>query len=245
MAVETITSRVRAYTAKADSESRRPTFRSTSDSVDWERAKQLAHRARELRVVVSLFDRTVSLMTDTLVLMSAPAAVASGMTLDYGGQSWTFRTPRGRHQVLRKVADPVWTPPNWAYAEVAADHNLKLAAMSAGRDVRLQNGARLTVQNERVGLIASGSSQFASLPPDEHIVFDGTLFIPPHGTLNRRVRGELGEFALDLGDGYLIHGTPNPESIGRAITHGCIRLGDEDIAWLYEVVPEGTAVYIY
>jgi lipoprotein-anchoring transpeptidase ErfK/SrfK len=29
------------------------------------------------------------------------------------------------------------------------------------------------------------------------------------------------------------------------VTHGCIRLYDEDIEWLYERVPVGTAVYIY
>jgi lipoprotein-anchoring transpeptidase ErfK/SrfK len=76
-------------------------------------------------------------------------------------------------------------------------------------------------------------------------VFDGTLYIPPLGTVNRRVSGELGPFALDLGDGYLIHGTPDPASIGRAITHGCIRLSDEDIAWMYRFIPEGAPVYIY
>ncbi|HEX9564832.1 MAG TPA: L,D-transpeptidase, partial [Gemmatimonadaceae bacterium] len=65
------------------------------------------------------------------------------------------------------------------------------------------------------------------------------------GTLNRMIQGELGRYALDLGDGYLIHGTPDPSSIGRAVTHGCIRLGDRDITWLYRHVPVGTPVYIY
>jgi len=53
------------------------------------------------------------------------------------------------------------------------------------------------------------------------------------------------EFALDLGDGYMIHGTPDEKSIGRAITHGCARLGDDDIKWLYEFIPDGTPVFIY
>jgi lipoprotein-anchoring transpeptidase ErfK/SrfK len=86
---------------------------------------------------------------------------------------------------------------------------------------------------------------FAALPVDEHIVFDSTLFVPPFATRNRQVDGELGRFLLDLGDGYLFHGTPYEESIGTAATHGCLRLRDEDIAWLYDQVPIGTRVYIY
>ena len=40
-------------------------------------------------------------------------------------------------------------------------------------------------------------------------------------------------------------GTPYKKSIGMAATHGCIRLNDEDIEWLYDHVPVGTKVYIY
>jgi lipoprotein-anchoring transpeptidase ErfK/SrfK len=86
---------------------------------------------------------------------------------------------------------------------------------------------------------------FQTLPTDEHIVFDETLFIPPMGTKNRRVAGALGKYRLDLGDGYLLHGTPYDKSIGRAVTHGCIRLRDADIEWLYRHVPVGTEVQIY
>jgi lipoprotein-anchoring transpeptidase ErfK/SrfK len=42
-----------------------------------------------------------------------------------------------------------------------------------------------------------------------------------------------------------LHGTPYKESIGLAATHGCVRMRDEDIEWLYEHVPVGTKVYIY
>jgi lipoprotein-anchoring transpeptidase ErfK/SrfK len=59
------------------------------------------------------------------------------------------------------------------------------------------------------------------------------------------VEGELGKYRLDLGEGYLLHGTPDKESIGFAATHGCVRLRDEDIEWLYTYVPVGTKVYIF
>ena len=56
---------------------------------------------------------------------------------------------------------------------------------------------------------------------------------------------ELGLHALDLGSGYLLHGTPYKASIGTAVTHGCIRLHDEDIEWLHDMIPVGAKVYIF
>jgi len=223
----------------------RATFRSRADSLDWGRNRALAERAKEFRVVVSLFDRQLWVIRGDDTLRTAPVAVASGLTLDYAGRSWMFRTPRGRHSVLRKVPDPVWTPPDWLYAEVASENDLKLARLQLNKPVRLSDGRTLTVRSGLVGLVESDSGSFMPLPTDEHIVFDDTLYIPPFTTLNRRVHGELGRFALDLGDGYMIHGTPDESSVGKKATHGCLRLHDEDIEWMYEHVREGTPVYVY
>lgn len=220
------------------------TFRSYADSIDWERNRRLAERSTGFRVIVSLLDREVLAIRGADTLLRAPAAVASGMTLDYAGRRWTFRTPRGRHAVLGKAEDPVWRPPDWVYAEAALEHDLELARWPASGAVRLRDGSRLVVRDSLVGLIYP-DQPFQPLPVEEHIVFGDTLYIPPFGTLNRRVPGELGSFALDLGDGYLIHGTPHLTSIGMAVTHGCIRLHAEDIAWLYVNVPRGTPVFVY
>ncbi len=43
---------------------------------------------------------------------------------------------------------------------------------------------------------------------------------------------------------YRIHGTPYPETIGKATTDGCIRLFDQDIVNLYNRVPPGTKVIV-
>ena len=53
--------------------------------------------------------------------------------------------------------------------------------------------------------VSDADSEFRSLPVDEHIVFDSTLFIPPLGTQNRRAvgiaeRNELARLRL------LVHG---------------------------------------
>lgn len=43
---------------------------------------------------------------------------------------------------------------------------------------------------------------------------------------------------------YGIHGTNNPASIGHHVSHGCIRMRNDQIKELYELVPIGTKVLI-
>jgi L,D-transpeptidase YbiS len=57
--------------------------------------------------------------------------------------------------------------------------------------------------------------------------------------------GALGEFALDFGDGYLIHGTLYERLLGRSVSHGCIRLGRDDLREVYASTRIGTPIYIY
>jgi lipoprotein-anchoring transpeptidase ErfK/SrfK len=37
-------------------------------------------------------------------------------------------------------------------------------------------------------------------------------------------------------EGYGIHGTIEPQSIGREMSMGCVRLGAEDVALVYELL---------
>jgi hypothetical protein len=219
-------------------------FSSHSDSLDWVRQKARADRSTGFRIVVSLQDRHLWTIIGDDTALSAPVAVAKGTTLDYAGKEWTFKTPRGVRTVLDKTSDPIWQPPDWLYAETADEYGLKLTPMPEKGTIKLEDGRQLAIRDNVAGVLDTDGI-FATLPIDEHIVFDHTLFIPPMGTANRKVAGALGKYRLDLGDGYLLHGTPFKTSIGMAVTHGCIRLNDADIEWLYDHVPVGTSVYIY
>lgn len=44
--------------------------------------------------------------------------------------------------------------------------------------------------------------------------------------------------------GYGIHGTTDPESIGKPVTQGCVRLANSDVEELFTLLPEGTPVTI-
>jgi lipoprotein-anchoring transpeptidase ErfK/SrfK len=55
--------------------------------------------------------------------------------------------------------------------------------------------------------------------------------------------GPVGVAWIDLDkEHYGIHGTPAPETIGRAQSHGCVRLTNWDVARLAQMVAPGTLV---
>ena len=57
---------------------------------------------------------------------------------------------------------------------------------------------------------------------------------------------ELGSrwMGFDTDSHYGIHGTLHPESIGQQVTAGCVRLKNEDVEELFDIVPVGTQVVI-
>jgi lipoprotein-anchoring transpeptidase ErfK/SrfK len=223
----------------------RRTFRSRGDRAAYESARAVANRATGYRVVVDIGDHRLYVIDGSDTLRTAPVATAKNTTLSYGGRSWRFETPRGVRTVLGKDKDPRWTPPDWHYAEIATENGLRLRHLERGQVVRLRDGTRLTTKGDEVGVIQPGETEFVPLVLDMHVVFDNTIFVPPIGTKHRSIEGQLGHYRLKLGDGYQLHGTPFAKSIGTSATHGCVRLHDEDIEWLYNNVPVGTKVYLY
>ncbi|WP_343825611.1 L,D-transpeptidase [Psychrosphaera haliotis] len=57
-------------------------------------------------------------------------------------------------------------------------------------------------------------------------------------------RGIMGQHALHFGDSLFLHGTSNPDSIGSRTTHGCVRLRNSDIEWVYRLLENGDKVII-
>jgi L,D-transpeptidase YbiS len=69
--------------------------------------------------------------------------------------------------------------------------------------------------------------------------------VPAWNSPLRREKGVLGDYLLDLGGGVMIHGTPMEHLLGQSVTHGCIRVGKDDLRVLYDSVPVGAKVYIF
>jgi lipoprotein-anchoring transpeptidase ErfK/SrfK len=86
--------------------------------------------------------------------------------------------------------------------------------------------------------------------PDWAFVERG-LPVPPPDSPRRERRGMLGSTAIYIGHELAIHGTDNPDLVlnpdpdARRVSHGCIRMTDEDARRLFHEVGVGTLVLIY
>ncbi len=199
-------------------------------------------------IVVSIADRRVWYKQGNQVLFTAPVATGSGRQMVVRGSTrvMRFETPRGRLVVQRRDSAPAWIPPDWHYQEQASKRGLGLVQLVRGVPIRLRDGSSITVQgNDVVRLGADGVARPLSASDGREIVADGRIVIPPFGTNQRKYPDVLGTRRLYLGDGYALHGTNNPKSVGQAVSHGCVRLRNEDIETLYNQVSVGTPVYIY
>ncbi|MEW6358685.1 MAG: L,D-transpeptidase family protein [Planctomycetota bacterium] len=57
-------------------------------------------------------------------------------------------------------------------------------------------------------------------------------------------RHEIGTRWLGIGEGLGIHGTNDPDSIGKPVSSGCIRMRNEEIESVFWAIPRGTVVEI-
>jgi len=199
------------------------------------------------RILVSIEDRRLWLVDGTDTLLTAPVAVGMGRDFTYDGRNYHFGTPRGQRRVLAKAADPIWQVPEWHYYEKAATLGLsEVVRLKPDDHILLSDSSVLEVRGDEVGRV-NQFGNFAAFTPGTEIIFDGRMYIPPANTAQRKVPDALGPYKLDTGNGYLIHGTHpyNEETIGEAVSHGCVRMDNDDLARLYRQVPRGTPVIIY
>ncbi len=162
-----------------------------SESIGELESKLADLRPREPYIVIDTYNNRLRVIREGELLRDAVCSTGSGVVLldPRGERSWTFDSPLGERRVQRKVKNPVWAKPDWAFIEEGY------------------------------------------LPPkDPNLRFDDF---------------SLGDYALYLGDGYIIHGTIFQTLLGRPVTHGCVRVGDEDLEYVYRTVPLGARVYLY
>lgn len=120
-----------------------------------------------------------------------------------------------------------------------------VCSTGTGRILRDPRGGRLWVFATPTGerRVRRKEADPVWVKPDWAFVEEGEE--PPRDPRRRRDEVSLGDYGLYLGDGYIIHGTLFESLLGRPATHGCIRLGGEDLQWVYGEVPVGAPVYLY
>jgi lipoprotein-anchoring transpeptidase ErfK/SrfK len=198
-------------------------------------------------IVVSIEDHRLWYKQGDSTLFTTQVATGSGKVLEHeGGNEWKFETPRGRLVVQGKEEDPSWVPPDWHFVEQAKKRGLGIVQLNRGQPIPTGDGAVITVSgSDVVKRYPDGRESVLEASEGHEIVVNGNIIIPPYGTNQRKYKDVLGTHRLNLGDGYALHGTDNPASIGQSVSHGCVRLRNEDIETLYRIVPVGTPVYIY
>ncbi len=80
--------------------------------------------------------------------------------------------------------------------------------------------------------------------PDWAFIEEGLK--PPSARSSERYdEATLGAYALNIGDGYMLHGTLYQRFLGLPVTHGCVRLGDADLEVIFNTLDKGAKVFIY
>jgi L,D-transpeptidase catalytic domain len=200
-------------------------------------------------LVVSIEDHRLWYKQGDSVLFTTQVATGSGKVLEGAGGDahWKFETPRGRLVIESKEEDPSWIPPDWHFVEMARKKGLGIVRLNRGQEIPASDGSKIGVQGaDMVRKYPDG--RVVPIEPGvegREVVAGGNIVIPPYGTNQRKYRGVLGTHRLNMGDGYALHGTDQPESIGHSVSHGCVRLRNEDIETLYQMVSVGTPVFIY
>jgi hypothetical protein len=191
-------------------------------------------------IVVSADARHLWLRQGDSVLFESGVATGKG---DMIGRDASFATPRRRFFVLKKETAPQWVPPDWHYQEFAASRGLSMARLDPSSALQIGEATIRVDGGDVVKVLPDGAvERFA---PGKEVVIGGQVIIPPFGTRQRSYKNVLGAYRLNFGEGYGIHGTDQPRSIGQAASHGCIRMRNEDISRLVALVDVGTPVYIF
>ncbi len=185
-------------------------------------------------ITVSTAENKVYAKRNGQLVFEAVCSTGKNTSLTVDGNTMVFRTPIGRFKIQSKEEKPMWVPPDWHYVEEARKQGLEVVRLNRGECVS--------------DVCARGNDVYASglkVDGGSMIVRGGALIIPPVGTGARQFPDVLGGYRLNLGDGYALHGTQAVKQLGQNASHGCVRLGNDDIAKLFAMANVGDEVVIY
>lgn len=215
-------------------------------------------------IIVSTAENKVTVRNAAGVVFEAVCSTGKGTRLAVDGKTLVFDTPIGKFHIVSKEENPVWVPPDWHYVEEARKNGMRVVRLNRGSSLDADTGGAASSQKEGFWSWFGGSEGSRrvmrvrgntvvideggverELPPGKMIYAGGAIVIPPVDTTQRQFADVLGHYRLNLGDGYALHGTQETAKLGQSVSHGCVRLADEDIARLYAMAKVGDEVIIY
>ncbi len=214
-------------------------------------------------IIVSTAENKLYVRRDGQTIFEAVCSTGKGTTLALDGKTLVFDTPIGKFHIQSKEENPVWVPPDWHYVELARTNGMRVVHLNPGESIDADTGQPARARSEGIWswFSSRGSARVLrvrgntvieddggvehELPPGKVITAGDTVVIPPVDTVQRHFDKVLGQYRLNIGDGYAIHGTQETDKLGQSVSHGCVRLGDADIARLYQIANIGDEVIIY
>lgn len=218
-------------------------------------------------ILVSTAENRLYVRRNGQTIFQAVCSTGKGTTLAVDGQTIIFDTPIGKLHIVSKDENPQWVPPDWHYVEEARKNGMRVVRLNPGQSIDSRTGLPassqpqkgvwswfggsrntpnnpvLQVRGDTVVEINNGVER--ELDPGKIIVAGNAVIVPPVNTKQRHFDKVLGKFRLEMGNGYGIHGTDEPDKLGQSVSHGCVRLGDDDIEKLYGIANVGDTVIIY
>ena len=206
------------------------------------------------RILAALCATSIGLVL--LVLAgSLPATVASTVPIVEIDQA-TLRVLQSRYRTLSKQLSQLMPGQPYIVVDTARNHlyikrrdQVLLDALAS-----TGSGTILDKPGEAKGqwIFDTPRGEFAVqtklvnpvwVKPDWAFIEEGLAI--PKSAADRIEPGVLGEYALGFGKGYFIHGTLYPRLLGKNVTHGCIRLNDDDLKSVYQLARVGTPIMIF
>lgn len=217
------------------------------------------------KIVISTAENKLYLRENGQTVFQTVCSTGKGTTLAVDGKTLIFDTPIGKFHIKSKEENPQWVPPDWHYVEQARKNGMRVVRLNPGQQIDANTGDVVGKHDEGVwswfGGGGGGSSRVLKmrgntvvvdnggseeeLPPGKIITAGNTIVIPPVDSPQRHFDKVLGHYRLNLGDGYAIHGTQETDKLGQSVSHGCVRVGDDDLAKLYAIAKVGDEVVIY
>jgi len=219
-------------------------------------------------ILVSTAENKLYVRRDGQTIFTAVCSTGKGTTLAVDGKTIVFDTPIGKLHIVSKDENPLWVPPDWHYLEEARKNGMRVVRLRPGQALDSRTGQPpapprnegiwswfrgspkvnvnnpvLKVKGDTVVEVSNGVER--ELPPGKTIVAGDAIIVPPMESKQRHYDKVLGKYRLEMGNGYGIHGTDEPEKLGHSVSHGCVRLGDADIETLYQIANVHDTVIIY
>ncbi len=223
-----------------------------------ERAKRPPGRGRWLRLLGALVLAVVIVGTGTALGLAryggAYSARAFSTRLDLPDTPVKGDPAARAEKLLARLAGMA---PKDVYVVVDTHHN-RLRVYRGGkllRDALCSTGSGIRLRDPRDGrewFFDTPQGEFRILrkqknplwiKPDWAFIEEG--YLPPKNARDRVDDFSLGDYGLYMRDGYIIHGTIFKTLLGKRVTHGCIRLGDEDLKFVFDTVPTDARVYLF